>query len=100
MESKRDIAQKIETAAKKWQAELTLAQYARDHLSEIDCGKTKIANVLDSLYEIALEGIREDTRIDAAEKLLKIASADQRPAVQLNQQFNFAHDEFVLKNHK
>ncbi len=91
----------IQTAVKKWQAELTLAEYTRDHLSQVvENGKTKAENILDSLYNISLASERDDHKINAAETLLKIASADQKPQTQINQQFNFGQDEFVLKNLK
>lgn len=82
----------------KWVSELTLAKYSRDHLSQLDTNnKSKAANVLDSLYNIALDAERDADKISAAETLLKIASADQKPTSLINQQFNFGQDEFVLK---
>lgn len=101
MKSKQVIKTDIESAVTKWQAELTLAQYARDHLAQLDTnGKSKAGNVFDSLYNITLASERDDHKINAAETLLKIASADQKPQTQINQQFNFGQDEFVLKNLK
>lgn len=95
---KQKEKEKIQTAVAKWQAETTLAEYTRNHLAHItESGKTKAENVLDSLYNIALASERDDHKINAAETLLKIASADQKPSTQINQQFNFGQDEFVLK---
>ena len=95
---KEQAKQQITEAVKKWKSELTLAEYARDHLSQVsDNGKTKVENVFDSLYRIALVSERDDHKINAAETLLKIASADQEPQTQINQQFNFGQDDFVLK---
>lgn len=84
----------------KWDKQKTLAEYARDHLSEIDesiRSKPKIDNVLDALYMGAVDKVAlPQDRAKSAEILLKVASADQKPSTQINQQFNYGHDAFVL----
>ena len=86
----------------KWEAEKTLAQYARDHYSQVDDkhGKPKIAKVLDNVYHLAISAESEEVQLKASREIRETLAMGDPKEDKAPTQINFyqATSELINEN--
>lgn len=86
------LATSIAQNIAKWDQERSLAQYARDHFTELSetSKKSKIGDVLDKVYFIAMTGDSEDIQLKAAKQIVDtLALGEVKEQKVDNTQINF-----------
>lgn len=85
------IKEKIASNIAKWDKEKSLGEYARQHFSQADAsGTTKIANVLNNVYSLAISAESEQIQLAAAKEIREtLALGEQKEIKQENTQINF-----------
>ncbi|MDO9182402.1 MAG: hypothetical protein Q7U04_08330 [Bacteriovorax sp.] len=85
------VREKIASNIAKWDKEKSLSEYAREHFTQADAsGTTKIANVLNNIYNLALSAESEDIQLKAAREIREtLALCEPKEIKQENTQINF-----------
>jgi len=81
---------KIAENIAKWDKEKSLGQYAREHFSQVEKGSTKIANVFNNIYSLAISAESEQVQLAAAKEIREtLALGEPKETKQENTQINF-----------
>jgi hypothetical protein len=87
------IREKIRNNIQKWERNKTLAEYARQHFSQVDNknNKIKIENIFENIYRLATSAKSGAmTKILAAKEIREILlSSEERKETTTNTQINF-----------